>query len=88
MKDVRGLGAVVSLYTDSYYFTVMVAFCLTYLFLQTFCIPGSIFLSFLAGTLFGLPVGVPLVCFLSACGASGAYFVFFIWEAISGILFS
>lgn len=30
--------------------------------LQTFSIPGSIFLSCLAGTLFGLPLGVFLVC--------------------------
>jgi len=79
MQDVRELGAILSLYTDSYYYTVMIAYSLTYLFLQTFCIPGSIFLSFLGGTLFGLPVGVPLVCFLSACGASGAYFVSFMF---------
>lgn len=33
--------------------------------LQTFSIPGSIFLSFLAGALFGVPVGVLFVCAVS-----------------------
>jgi len=73
MEEVQALADVVSKYTDNYFFTVMIGYSLTYLFLQTFCIPGSIFLSFLAGTLFGWIIGIPLVCFLSACGASGAY---------------
>uniref|UniRef100_A0A6B2LGE7 VTT domain-containing protein n=1 Tax=Arcella intermedia TaxID=1963864 RepID=A0A6B2LGE7_9EUKA len=77
MSDVKELREVVSQYTDNYYSTVILGFSLTYLFLQSFCIPGSIFLSFLAGSLFGIAVGIPLVCFLSACGASGAYWLSF-----------
>jgi len=73
MEDVQALAKVIEKYTDSYFSTVIVGYSLSYLFLQTFCIPGSLFLSFLAGTLFGWPIGIPLVCFLSACGASGAY---------------
>eukprot|EP01130_Rhizamoeba_saxonica_P015227 TRINITY_DN6790_c1_g1_i2.p1 TRINITY_DN6790_c1_g1~~TRINITY_DN6790_c1_g1_i2.p1 ORF type:complete len:212 (-),score=16.49 TRINITY_DN6790_c1_g1_i2:236-787(-) len=73
IEDVKELGAMLSIYTNDYYFTVLSGYCLTYIFLQTFNIPGSIFLSFLGGALFGLPVGLPIVCFLSACGASGSF---------------
>jgi len=78
MEDVKELAKVVSNYTDKYFTTVLIGYSLTYLFLQTFCIPGSLFLSFLGGTLFGWVVGIPLVCFLSACGASGAYLLSYI----------
>jgi uncharacterized membrane protein YdjX (TVP38/TMEM64 family) len=42
---------------------------------QTFSIPGSIFLSFLGGALFGVPLGVTTVAFVAATGASGAYLI-------------
>eukprot|EP01127_Copromyxa_protea_P021551 TRINITY_DN7447_c0_g1_i2.p1 TRINITY_DN7447_c0_g1~~TRINITY_DN7447_c0_g1_i2.p1 ORF type:complete len:209 (+),score=45.01 TRINITY_DN7447_c0_g1_i2:218-844(+) len=62
-------------YSDQYYTTVLLGYSMTYIFLQAFSVPGSIFLSFLAGSLYGLSFGVPLVCFLSACGASGSYWI-------------
>jgi uncharacterized membrane protein YdjX (TVP38/TMEM64 family) len=78
IDDVKELGEVISEYKDSHYYTVMLGFSLVYIFLQSFSIPGSIFLSFLSGTLFGLFVGVVLCCFLSATGASGAYMMSYI----------
>jgi len=45
----------------------------TYLFLQTFAIPGSIFLSIVSGFLFPFHVALLLVCFCSATGASFCY---------------
>jgi uncharacterized membrane protein YdjX (TVP38/TMEM64 family) len=38
-------------------------------------VPGTIFLSFIGGALFGLIPGILIVAFLSACGASGAFFL-------------
>jgi len=71
--DLREISSVISLYKDNYFFTVMIAFCATFIFLQTFSIPGSIFLSFLSGALFGLPLGVFLVSVLSTIGATNCY---------------
>ena len=52
---------------------VMVLFISAYTFKQTFAIPGSVFLNLLAGALFGLQIGFPLTCFLTACGATCCY---------------
>jgi uncharacterized membrane protein YdjX (TVP38/TMEM64 family) len=73
IEDVKVIGEIMSEYKDKYYFTVLLGFSLVYLFLQTFTIPGTIFLNFLAGALFGIYVTVPLCCFLAATGASGAF---------------
>jgi len=72
-NDVKIIAQVLSKYTDDHYIAVMCGFSIVYIFLQTFSIPGSIFLSSLAGTLFGLYMGVPLVCLLSSLGASNSY---------------
>jgi len=72
-QDVKDISEMLSVYTESNYFSVMAAFGAVYLFLQTFTIPGSIFLSFLAGALFDSIVGVPLVCLMATFGATGAY---------------
>jgi uncharacterized membrane protein YdjX (TVP38/TMEM64 family) len=73
MDDAKMLAELLGQYTDTHSRTVFLGYCLTYIFLQTFSIPGSLFLSFLAGTLFGLLKGAPLVCLLSAIGATGAF---------------
>lgn len=41
--------------------------------LQTFAIPGSLFLSILCGFLFDFPIALGLVCFCSALGATLCY---------------
>jgi len=73
MNDAKALGKVLSSYTDDYFPQVLVAFVLTYIFLQSFAIPGSIFLSILSGFLFPFPLALFLVCLCSACGASFCY---------------
>jgi len=55
----------------------MGGFLCVYTFLQTFSIPGSIFLSFLAGALFGLYIGVFAVCFVATLGATNCYLLSF-----------
>lgn len=61
---------------------------MVYIFMQTFMIPGTVFMSLLAGSLFGVYKGVALVVFTATAGASSCYFlskligrplVFFLW---------
>ncbi|XP_023660894.2 transmembrane protein 41B isoform X1 [Paramormyrops kingsleyae] len=73
MNDAKALGTVLSKYKDTYYTQVLVAYFATYLFLQTFAIPGSIFLSILSGYLYPFPLALFLVCLCSGLGASFCY---------------
>ncbi|CAL8104879.1 unnamed protein product [Orchesella dallaii] len=73
IEDAKALGAVLNRYKERYYFEVLSGVLLVYIFLQTFAIPGSIFLSILSGFLFNYWVALPLVCFCSATGASCCY---------------
>ncbi|XP_057696392.1 transmembrane protein 41B isoform X1 [Corythoichthys intestinalis] len=73
MEDAKALGTVLSKYKDIYYSQVLVAYFATYVFLQTFAIPGSIFLSILSGYLYPFPLALFLVCLCSGLGASCCY---------------
>ncbi|XP_015916764.1 transmembrane protein 41B [Parasteatoda tepidariorum] len=73
IEDAKNLGKVLARYKERYYFTVLFAFFLTYIFLQSFAIPGSIFLSILSGFLYPYPLAILLVCSCSALGASFCY---------------
>lgn len=48
---------------------------MVYIFMQTFMIPGTVFMSLLAGSLFGVFRGVALVVFAATAGASSCYFL-------------
>ncbi|XP_064480091.1 transmembrane protein 41B-like [Ornithodoros turicata] len=74
IEDAKGLGQVLNRYTDKYFLTVTSGFFVTYIFLQSFAIPGSIFLSILSGFLFPFPMALFLVCLCSSMGASFCYF--------------
>ncbi|CAB4064344.1 Transmembrane protein 41B,Transmembrane protein 41 homolog [Lepeophtheirus salmonis] len=52
IEEAKSLGMVLSQYSVQYYLQVLIGVTITYLFLQTFAIPGSIFLSIVAGFLF------------------------------------
>lgn len=77
IEDAKALGRVLARYKDRYYFQVLSAIIVTYIFLQTFAIPGSISLSILSGFLFAFPLALLLVCFCSATGASLCYGISF-----------
>jgi len=72
LDDAKGLERQLRQYIGAHYLHVMLVYVVTYIFLQTFAIPGSIFLSILAGALFSFPVALLLVCFCAAVGASCA----------------
>lgn len=73
IEDAKSLGKVLSHYKDSYYNQVLGGYFITYIFLQSFAIPGSIFLSILSGFLFPFHLALFLVCLCSGIGASFCY---------------
>jgi uncharacterized membrane protein YdjX (TVP38/TMEM64 family) len=73
IEQAKQLGDLLSRYTDQYFVQVYFGFLCTYIFLQTFAIPGSIFLSIISGFLFPFPLALFSVCFCSATGASFCY---------------
>jgi transmembrane protein 41 len=71
--DAKAIVAVLEQYTDSHRFSVIGAYLYLYIFLQTFSIPGSLFLSFIGGALFGFELGVILADIAGTVGAMCAY---------------
>ena len=51
----------------------MLGYCSIYIFMQTFMIPGTIFLSLMAGSIFGVLKGGLLVVLTATLGASSCY---------------
>ncbi|TMW51230.1 hypothetical protein DOY81_003707 [Sarcophaga bullata] len=64
IQDAKMLAKVLDRYKDMYYFEVI---------LQTFAIPGSLFLSILLGFLYRFPIALFLICFCSSLGATLCY---------------
>lgn len=75
LEDAKHLGDILSRYKDKYYYSVLGGIFVLYIFLQTFAIPGSIFLSILCGFLFPFFGALSLICFCSATGASLCYLI-------------
>ncbi|KAG0557148.1 hypothetical protein KC19_11G105900 [Ceratodon purpureus] len=75
VSELRILTDYVSKYTDDYKLQVLLGYCTIYIFMQTFMIPGTIVMSLLAGSLFGVVQGMALVIFTATAGASCCYFL-------------
>ncbi|XP_050362684.1 transmembrane protein 41 homolog [Nymphalis io] len=75
LEDAKQLGLVLDRYKEKYFHEVLLGVFLVYIFLQTFAIPGSIFLSILSGFLFPFYLALLLVCCCSALGASLCFFL-------------
>ncbi|XP_042024197.1 uncharacterized membrane protein At4g09580-like [Salvia splendens] len=75
LEDLQILRDNLESYTSDYTIQVLVGYCLVYVFMQTFMIPGTVFMSLLAGALFGLFKGVALVVFTATVGASSCFFL-------------
>lgn len=71
--DAKKIGSLILRYKDDHYYTVFGAYFSTYILLQSFCIPGSIVLSILAGYLFPAPLALLVICVCSTIGASTFY---------------
>ncbi|XP_057670484.1 transmembrane protein 41 homolog isoform X1 [Diorhabda carinulata] len=70
IEDAKNLGIVLNKYKIDNYYQVMAGVFIAYIFLQTFAIPGSLFLSILSGFLFPFFTALALVCTCSMLGAS------------------
>lgn len=75
LEDIQILRDHLEDYTSDYTLQVLVSYCTVYVFMQTFMIPGTVFMSLLAGALFGVVKGVALVVFAASAGASSCYFL-------------
>ncbi|KAG4403027.1 hypothetical protein AAZX31_01G016300 [Glycine max] len=75
LQDLQLLRDNLESYTSDYTAQVLVGYCVVYIFMQTFMIPGTVFMSLLAGALFGVFKGVALVVFTATAGASSCYFL-------------
>ena len=75
IDDAKHLGRILKKYNQDHFYSVLAAFFNTYVFLQTFAIPGSIFLSILSGFLFPFPLALFLVCTCTTLGAVLCYFL-------------
>ncbi|KAL4475222.1 hypothetical protein ABPG72_018879 [Tetrahymena utriculariae] len=73
VEDLRLIHEVIEKYSEQNYTFVLFAFCYLYIFLQSFAIPGPVFLSILSGAIFGGVQGFMLVCFCATTGASCCY---------------
>ncbi|KAL3497863.1 hypothetical protein ACH5RR_040595 [Cinchona calisaya] len=75
LEDLQILKDHLESYTSDYTAQVLIGYCVVYIFMQTFMIPGTVFMSLLAGALFGVFKGVALVVFTATAGASSCYFL-------------
>lgn len=75
LEDLQILRDNLESYTSDYTVQVLVGYCAVYIFMQTFMIPGTVFMSLLAGSLFGVFKGVVLVVSTATAGASSCYFL-------------
>lgn len=75
LSDLRILKDHLATFASVYPTQFILGYCSTYIFMQTFMIPGTIFMSLLAGSLFGVISGLFLVVFNATAGASSCYFL-------------
>ncbi|KAM5562024.1 putative membrane protein [Rosa sericea] len=75
IADLRLLKDHLGTYANDYPAQFILGYCSTYIFMQTFMIPGTIFMSLLAGALFGVFRGLILVVFNATAGASSCFFL-------------
>ncbi|KAF5190514.1 Transmembrane protein 41b [Thalictrum thalictroides] len=75
ISDLRLLKDHLAMYANDYPTQFILGYCSTYIFMQTFMIPGTIFMSLLAGALFGVMRGLAMVVLNATAGASSCYFL-------------
>ncbi|KAH8100164.1 oxalate transporter [Cristinia sonorae] len=71
--ELQDLNALLKKYRDIYPYRIVVCYVVTYLFLQAFSLPGSMYLSILGGAMWGVPRALPFACTCVATGATLCY---------------
>lgn len=74
-EQLKALNAVLQRYKDEYFFRVMFCWTVIYMFLQAFSVPGSMYMSIIAGAMWGVPLALPIVCAAVATGATICYLI-------------
>ncbi|KIY69068.1 hypothetical protein CYLTODRAFT_373470 [Cylindrobasidium torrendii FP15055 ss-10] len=82
-EQLQALNTLLKKYRDIFPYRILVCYVITYLFLQAFSLPGSMYLSILGGAVWGVPRALPLAC---ACVASGATLCYLISAALGPAL--
>lgn len=75
--DAKAIGNIILKYKDDHYYSVFGAYFATYILLQSFCIPGSVVLSVLAGYLFPSLLALLVISVCSTLGASTFYILIY-----------
>ncbi|EPQ27267.1 uncharacterized protein PFL1_05190 [Pseudozyma flocculosa PF-1] len=75
LEQLKDLNRVLQHYKSENFAQVMLCWFIVYIFLQAFSIPGSMYMSILAGALWGVPIALPLVCASVATGATICYLI-------------
>eukprot|EP00794_Sanderia_malayensis_P017542 gene17542-19292_t len=73
LDDLKDVTELIKYHKDENLGHAVLLFCSAYLYKQTFAIPGSVFMNILGGAIFGMWYGFPLVCLLTATGATFCY---------------
>lgn len=89
MGTVQGLWACASQYNEEHPGYVLASFCIVYITLQTFAIPGPIVLSILSGAIYPFWQAQALVAFCATTGASLCFMLsYFLGRDVFNRLFS
>jgi uncharacterized membrane protein YdjX (TVP38/TMEM64 family) len=73
--ELQALNTLLNKYRHIYPYRIIICYIVTYLFLQAFSLPGSMYLSILGGAVWGVPRALPLACTCVATGATLCYLI-------------
>lgn len=73
--ELKALNTLLQKLKTLYPARTVICFVVTYLYLQAFSLPGSMYLSILAGAVWGVPFALPLCCLCVASGATLCYLI-------------
>ncbi|THV03177.1 hypothetical protein K435DRAFT_817348 [Dendrothele bispora CBS 962.96] len=74
-EQLQDLNGLLKKYRDIYPYRIVICYVITYLFLQAFSLPGSMYLSILGGAVWGVARALPLACCCVATGATLCYLI-------------
>lgn len=74
-QQLQELHGTLKHHADEHFSSFLLGFSLLYALLQTYCIPGSVVLSVLAGSLFGFGYGFVVVSLVATLGACNCYWI-------------
>ncbi|KAK7051101.1 hypothetical protein VNI00_005213 [Paramarasmius palmivorus] len=74
-EQLQQLNWLLKKYRDIYPYRIVICYVVTYLFLQAFSLPGSMYLSILGGAVWGVARALPLACCCVATGATLCYLI-------------